>query len=426
MNSSVQPMAKRPSGVSHWKAAFLCAMASYLDAGALTGLGITLVLFADELKISQMDMGFMSGMMTFFFAGGALVGGWLGDRFGRKATFRFSLLLFLMGCACFAVAQNHAMLYAGIVLTGFAVGADLPVALALAAESSPPHVRGRVVTLSGILWMVGMMSTALITIVCGGLGSWGGRIIFIHLFIVGAIVLVWRSGLPESKEWLDARATKIATEDEVRWSDARELLAPANLKAVVYLGMFLLFMNIPLNTIGQFGALLWGQILHLPMESYAKFQLAMMVPSLLFFALFMKIVDGPRRTLWTTLGAISFVIGFTLPIIFGLSFNILLIALMFQFFGAMISGEPLFRVLTNEIMPVMIRSTSQGLSMALARCGAASFALITPLLLDDGARPLFWALLGCSIVSGCILVFLIPKLPRQAAVVKPVAQEVTQ
>jgi MFS transporter, SP family, inositol transporter len=60
---------------------------------------------------------------------GALFGGRLGDRFGRRAVLTLSLVLYAVGVLLLLVAAGPALLYAGVMAIGLAIGADLPVSL---------------------------------------------------------------------------------------------------------------------------------------------------------------------------------------------------------------------------------------------------------------------------------------------------------
>ncbi len=391
-------------------------MASYLDAGALTGVATALVLYATELGLSKSDIGVMSGLLTGLFALGALVGGSLGDRYGRRTIFRLSLVTFIVGCTLLGAASNHAMLYAGIALTGLAIGADLPVSLTLAAEAAPAHLRGRMVSIANLLWILGIVSTGVISALFAKLGAPGGRIIFVHLVVVGAVVLIWRSGIPESKVWLRARDEAqgpTATDEEaVHWHVVRELFRPPMLASMAALTLFVTFWNLPANTFGQFGPLIWKQVMGLPVEAHARLNLMAVPLGLLFFAIFMKIVDGPNRQRWAQAGALSSIVGFGIPVFLGLSYETFVAMVVFFVFGAMFAGEGLFKVMAQEVMPTMVRSTSQGIAISVCRFGAAGFAFLTPALIGDDARPLFIAMFAFSIVAALVLCLWIPRLPR--------------
>jgi inositol transporter-like SP family MFS transporter len=49
------------------------------------------------------------------------------------------------------VAAGPALLYAGVLVIGVAIGADLPVSLALANEEAPPGRKATMVVFSGML-----------------------------------------------------------------------------------------------------------------------------------------------------------------------------------------------------------------------------------------------------------------------------------
>ena len=100
-----------------------------------------------------------------------------------------------------------------------AIGADLPVSLALVAEEAPEGMKGRLVAFSGFLWFIGIIVTEILKAIVGPLGALGGRILYAHLLLVAVVVLVLRLGLPESREWAAAQRAKAAGDDEIRFSD---------------------------------------------------------------------------------------------------------------------------------------------------------------------------------------------------------------
>jgi MFS transporter, SP family, inositol transporter len=65
---------------------------------------------------------------------GALIGGRLGDKFGRKRFYNsLDLLLFIVGVLIIVFAANVGMLFAGYIIAGLAVGADVPTSWSLIA-----------------------------------------------------------------------------------------------------------------------------------------------------------------------------------------------------------------------------------------------------------------------------------------------------
>ncbi|MBT2226888.1 hypothetical protein [Nonomuraea sp. NEAU-A123] len=90
---------------------------------------------------------------------------------------------------------------------------------------------------------------------------------------------------------------------------------------------------------------------------------------------------------------------------------VLAIAFLFGI-GSQFAGEPLYKVWSQELVPTLLRSTSQGLTMAVARVVAALLAIIAPTLLLTHPRPLFVAVFVLAAVAVAIGQFWVPRLPR--------------
>ncbi|MET9907074.1 MFS transporter [Streptomyces sp. NPDC006476] len=123
------------------------------------------------------------------FAAGALFGGRPGDLFGRRKIFTSSLLLDAVGVLLLLIAAGPALLYAGVLATGVAIGADLPVSLALANDAAPPGRKATMVVFSGMLWLAGIVAVLALSSIMGARGLAGGRILFAHLLLVAVVVL---------------------------------------------------------------------------------------------------------------------------------------------------------------------------------------------------------------------------------------------
>ena len=253
-----------------WKTAVLAGMASYLDSGALVTAGIAIGgSYAGALGLDAGTIGALLGLQTLTFAFGALVGGRLGDRYGRRRVFNYSLLLYAVGVAMLAAATGPGLLYVGVVAVGLAIGADLPVSLALINEEAPPGEKGKMVTFSGLLWLAGIVAVLVASSIVGSWGALGGRIMFAHLFIVAVVVLILRATLRESAEWAAARqavdtgAADAGAElgaETIHFSRVGQLFRPPIVFAVVALGLYYATWNIGASTLGSFGTFLWTNL----------------------------------------------------------------------------------------------------------------------------------------------------------------------
>jgi len=402
-----------PTGTARpWRTGILAGMASYLDAGAIVTTGTALVLYQATLNLNEAAIGILSGLLTLLFALGAVVGGRLGDRFGRRRVFTASLLLYAVGITTLMTAVHPAMLYLGVVLTGVAIGADLPVSLALVAEEAPEGMKGRLVAFSGFLWFIGIIVTQILITIVGPLGALGGRILYGHLLLVAVVVLVLRLGLPESREWVAAQRAKAAGSDEIRFSDIPQLFTPPLLFTMLPLGLYYAVWELTGNTFSQFGSFIWVNLAGGTVQGQAMVGLGLLPIGIGGALLFMRIVDGPSRKFWFTLGTICHVLAFAIPAVAGVNIPTL-IGLQFLFaFGANFSGAIMYKVWAQELVPTLLRSTAQGLTIAFARLAAALFAFVTPTLLTANGSLSFGLLFAFAVISAAIGLYWVPRLPK--------------
>src|SRR3712207_52852 len=137
-----------------WKWTVLAGMASYIDAGSIVALGVSLALWQEYLGLSPTLLVTLAaiGPNAFGAAIGAFVGGRLGDLVGRKRIYQYDLLVYALGIAIIAFSVNTPMLFIGTVIVGIAVGADVPTSLALVGEFAPDRARGKLLGLTQIAW----------------------------------------------------------------------------------------------------------------------------------------------------------------------------------------------------------------------------------------------------------------------------------
>lgn len=78
---------------------------------------------------------------------GNLVGGYLGDKLGRKKTIWLAASLALVGAILQTAAVSISMFLVGRILAGFAVGLVYAISSIYNAEIAPPKIRGVLVGL---------------------------------------------------------------------------------------------------------------------------------------------------------------------------------------------------------------------------------------------------------------------------------------
>lgn len=95
---------------------------------------------------------------------GAAVGGWMSDRYGRKAAILIADFLFFVGAVVMAAAPNPAVLIAGRIFVGLGVGVASMTAPLYISEASPFRVRGALVSTNNFLITGGQFLAYLINL----------------------------------------------------------------------------------------------------------------------------------------------------------------------------------------------------------------------------------------------------------------------
>jgi inositol transporter-like SP family MFS transporter len=399
---------------SAWRIAILAGMASYLDAGSIITSGSALVLFKERFGLSLRQIGELSAILTFLFALGALTGGRLGDRFGRRMVFTTTMTGLAAGAALLVFADHIAMVYAGTMVVGFCIGADLPVSMTMIAEEAPPGFKGRLVAFSHVLWMAAIGTTFVLQTIVGDMGSLGGRIMWGHILLVAMLVLVLRATLPESSEWISANARRRESGGagkSVESGELRRLFGPHYIKPLVALGLFYGVYNLAANTGGQFGTLLYTELAHASVSTAGLVNTVQLVVSLVCAALFLVVVDLPSRMSWFLVGGVLAVAAQAIPVIFGVNLFTLATWQILQGIGGAFAGESMWKVWSQELFPTLLRSTAQGATTFFTRVMAAAAALGTPYLIQDGPSTLFVSLTLAVAFTTLLGWFYIRKLP---------------
>jgi putative MFS transporter len=148
---------------------------------------------------------------------GAFMAGWLGDKFGRRFSFQFNLILFGFMSFAAALAPSMPWLIGFRFIMGIGLGAEIVVGYSTITEFVPPKSRGK---WSAILFFVATSGLLLSTLV-GYLviPRFGWRWMFVIAGVGAMIVWLLRKNMPESPRWLESVGRK---EEASRILDAIE------------------------------------------------------------------------------------------------------------------------------------------------------------------------------------------------------------
>ncbi len=135
---------------------------------------------------------------------GAIFGGKLADRFGRRTVLMQVAVLFTIGAIGTALAPGTVWLAIGRVVVGVAIGVASFTAPLYISEVSPPNVRGRLVSLNQLMITIGIVVSYLADYALAGASAW--RWMFALAAIPAIVLFIGLLFLPESPRWLMSRS----------------------------------------------------------------------------------------------------------------------------------------------------------------------------------------------------------------------------
>jgi MFS transporter, SHS family, lactate transporter len=141
---------------------------------------------------------------------GALIFGWLGDRYGRRVPLMIDIAFYSLIQLLTAFSPNFTTFLVLRALYGVAMGGEWGLGAALTMEALPPQRRG---FYSGFLqqgYMVGYLLAALTFYLVFTFTHWDWRALFIIGALPAGLIFYIRTGVPESEAWLAHRARRIA------------------------------------------------------------------------------------------------------------------------------------------------------------------------------------------------------------------------
>lgn len=172
---------------------------------AVAGLNVALPSMVNELRASNTDLQWIIDSYALVFAALLLLGGALGDRFGRKGALLVGLAIFASGSLVAGIGTRPGQVIAGRVITGIGAALVMPATLSLIATIFPPHERSRAIAMwAGFAGAGG----ALGPIVSGALleAFWWGSALLVNVPVVAIVIAAVWIFSPTSR---DPRATPL-------------------------------------------------------------------------------------------------------------------------------------------------------------------------------------------------------------------------
>jgi MFS transporter, SP family, inositol transporter len=387
------------TNLERWKNTILAGLANYIDAGSIVAGSVALTLWKDAYGLSDSFLGLIAAFSANAISAGvgALIGGWLCDRFGRKKIYQFDMLVYAFGMLFLVFASAPWMIVVGFVIVGLAVGADIPASWSLIAEMAPEGKRGKHSGVAQILWYLGPVVVLLMSLALTNLGILGAQIVFAHLLFIALGMTLLRSKMKESPVW------EAAQKSDAPRMPIRTLLQPQYAKSLAALiGMYGLW-NLWAGTNGFFFPYILQTVGSTSAATATAIQaLSFAIGMASIGLIFMRYADKVNQRAMFAWSAIIQVIGMALLAIFPLTIPIALLYVFLLQFGGGFGAQSFFQLWSSEMFPTMLRSTAQGVAFAVVRIGLGIFSFFVPMLTATGFTTLAWILTGFLAASGIV------------------------
>ena len=265
---------------SSLKSTIAVSLTNYLDAGAIVAGASGLTLWQKYLGLSEVHLGWLNFISANCLGAalGAIIGGFLADKYGRKFIYTYNLIVYMVGVLLIMCSVNFPMLLCGFLITGISVGIGVPASWTYISESSEVNNRGRNICISQMSWGFGPMIILLLGMFFapgGYLFSWvegighaiGGaslsgdalnvfssRVVFFSLFVVAFIAWTLQRRLEESSDWKASKEAAKAKGEDTGLLHAFKVLFSNKkaIKTVCFLATIYLTWNLVASVMGFF------------------------------------------------------------------------------------------------------------------------------------------------------------------------------
>ncbi|HEX4251529.1 MAG TPA: aromatic acid/H+ symport family MFS transporter [Pseudonocardia sp.] len=419
------PAGPAPRGAASWPVVTLCALVVIAEGYDLIVFGALLptLLVEPGWGLTSASAGTIGSFVYLGMLVGALAGGPVCDRFGRRRFVNVAVAWFTVWTVACALAQAPWQLGVGRLLAGLGMGAVIPASVALAREYTPAHRGGLTVTILMAGIPVGGMAASLLGLVV--LPAHGWRAMFLIGGLISVLILAASlTWLPESDAF---RASAEPRDGPARGGRFAELFRGGRrlLSALFALASFA-------NLLTWYGLNTWlttlMRELGYPLRSALQFSLTLntgaVVGSFLLVALAAR--WGNRRVavlcaLLASAGTLACAIG---------SGRLLVLLVFVAVIGAGAqSALNLVLASVADSYPARIRATALGWSNGMGRLGAVVAPALGGAILTArlGPRSVLLTFSGTALAAAVVISVLVllgrrDAVPEQART--PVAAEV--
>src|SRR5262249_25467503 len=153
---------ERPTSAFYWQLTLLATLGGFLFGYDTSNIGSALNFVPYNLH--GLAMSYLVSGASLGAAAGAILGGPIADRYGRKPLLLIAAGIYAAGAILSAVTPDAPTLLVARTLIGLAVGADSAIATAYIAEYAPKERRGSLAMLQQWTLTVGILMAYIVAL----------------------------------------------------------------------------------------------------------------------------------------------------------------------------------------------------------------------------------------------------------------------
>ena len=408
------------------------SLTNYLDAGAIVAGASGLSLWQNYLGLSEMHLGWLNFISANCLGAaiGAIIGGSLADKYGRKFIYTYNLLVYMLGVALIICSVNFPMLLCGFLVTGISVGIGVPASWTYISESSEVKNRGRNICISQMSWGFGPMMILLLgmlfapggylfgwvesvahaiggdTLATNAVNVFSSRIVFFSLFVVAFIAWNLQRRLDESSEWKAAKAVAKEKGEDTGLLHSIAVLFSSKVAVctVIFLATIYLTWNLVASVMGFFQPHIYetaGGVSNEQANWMNCIQWAIIVGVTFIVS---KIIDKTSHKAIYTFGLLVAILAWVIIVTVGVngSVGLWLFAVLWGIQGGA-SPQIFYALWGSELFPAKFRAGAQGLMFFIVRGLSAVWGLVFARIYGEHGE-------GFTIAAYCMIVLLLISL----------------
>jgi putative MFS transporter len=397
--------------------------ATFFDAFTALSLASAMPILIGRWGLTTFEVGLLLGPASYLGQlVGALIFGWLGERWGRVKAASLATAIMALGSIACAFTFDFTSLFLCRFIQGIGVGGEMPVAATYINELSRAHGRGRFFMLYELIFPLGFLAA----------GALGARLVPIFgwqaLFFLGTgpglLIAFLLLRLPESPRWLirkgrlaeaDAIVKQIEASTPVR-SPVAPVAAPmseqarktrwAELFSAFYLPRTLIVWAIwataygVTNGLNNWMATLYTTVYKLPLQTSLNAALLTNATQVLVLIPCIIVIDKVGRRAWMTA---CFIIGGVLLALLGLggADDVTRVMIFVTLsYGVMSTVNTVLYLYTPEIYPTRMRAIGTAAGTCWLRLASAAGPAVVPMLMASaGIESVFLIFAGIAMLG---------------------------